>query len=833
MRKVSWFVGGKWPDCGRPAALVLGVLLTAGALRAQGPSTAVTITTSVPGAVYAVDGSQYNGPQIFIWPQGSKHILQFIGGPMPTGLIAPGAGAYVQLTASQDTIYSFAGWQENTGLLQNLATPVITVTADPNVTKIVANVTVLYLLKLYYPTGAPSGVIPVCGGAPGDIPSNAYVPGLVYIGGTCFWGTANMYLPAGLVNINVFPFPGFVFVGWYNNPTSANQYLTSLNITGPTSISPYFENAKRVRFITSPPGLPVIVDHEKVATLPNPNYQGACPTGTALPVDAPATIAPMCIGDFDFAPGSTHQVSAPSPYFDSRSRPWVFTGWSGTNAIQNGIYTTDTRANVRDTVTANFTAAGQVNLHTYPPGMSLNVDGAASGTLYSFYWALGSTHQFSAPQQQAGSDSRTYIFQGWSNGGPVAQTLTVDQTTVNNGITLTANYQPLGRLVVQSVPSGLTLQVDGQACQTPCQVDHPSGTVVPAAAPASISPDANSRYDFVSWSDGGAPTHSLTLTTGITTIVAQYQTKYRLVASSLPTGGATFRFSPSSPDAFFPVGTSVTVNEKDNPGFKFLEWGGSLSGTWPTGTVVMATPMNVIAMLEKVPYISPAGVQNAVGLTPDDAVAPGSVISIFGNSLAAATGQSQSNPLPQALAGTSVEVDGRLLALTYVSPTQINAVLPPDLPDGTHSINVVANAQPPVNGTFTSIRNAPGLFPAWIGGKAFAAATHADGSVVNLTQPAQKGETITLLATGLGPCQTNPVYGFNAPASPVNPLQDPVAVVLGPMTISASSAICSPGAPGFNSVQFVVPQDAPAAASVSLTVAVNGHTSNTVLFPLQ
>ncbi len=817
----------------RLSLLALAAVLCGGPLWAQGQMTAVTIMTSLAGPVFAVDGQQYNGPQIFLWPAGSKHVVQFIGGPMPASLIAPGAGTYVQLTASQDTIYSFAGWQENTGLLQNLGTPVITVTADPNVTKIVANVTVLYLLKLYFPTGAPANTPPVCGGAPGDIPSNVYVPGLIYIGGTCFWGSTNVYFPAGLVNINVFPFPGFVFGGWYQNQTSSNQYLTSLNITGPTTLYPYFENAKRVRFITSPLGFPVIVDHEQVPTMPNPNSTGACPTGTSLPVDAPATIAPMCIGDFDFAPGSTHQVSAPSPYFDSRHNAWVFSGWSGTNAIQNGVYVTDTHTNLRDTVTANFTPAGEVNLHTNPPGLSLSVDGGSGQSFYSYYWALGSTHQFSAPQQQTGPDTRTYVLQGWSNGGAASQSLTVDQTLVNTGITLTANYQAMGRLVVQSVPSGLSLQVDGQPCQTPCQVDHPSGTAVPVTAPPSISSGANSRYDFLSWSDGGAGTHSVTLSNAVITLVANYQTKYRLVASSSPASAATFSFSPASADAFFPQGATVAVNEKDVAGYRFLEWNGALSGTWPTGSVVMTSPLSVVAIMEKVPYISPAGVQNAAGLTPDDAVAPGSVISIFGSSLATQTGQSQASPLPQSLAGTSVDVDGRLLVLSYVSPTQINAVLPPDLPDGDHTINVTITGLPPVSGNFTAIRNAPGLFVSWVNGKAFAAASHSDGSVVNQANPAKKGETITLLGTGFGPCQTNPVYGFNVPTSPANPLLDVVTITLGSLPGTPATAVCAPGRQGFDSLQFAIPQDAPAAVSLPLVLAINGHTSNTVLLPLQ
>lgn len=65
----------------------------------------------------------------------------------------------------------------------------------------------------------------------------------------------------------------------------------------------------------------------------------------------------------------------------------------------------------------------------------------------------------------------------------------------------------------------------------------------------------------------------------------------------------------------------------------------------------------------------------------DAGVAPGSIISIFGTGLASQTAQAASVPLPATLGGTSVTISGLgNVPLYFVSPTQINAVVPFQIP---------------------------------------------------------------------------------------------------------------------------------------------------------
>src|SRR5579863_4392823 len=108
----------------------LGLALVLGALRLFGQGTGVTISTTGPGAQFSVDGAVYSSAQTFLWPAGSKHILDFLGGPLPSDIVLSTPSSYVQRTQDQKTIYSFAGWVESSGLLHTNSAPVLTVTAD-------------------------------------------------------------------------------------------------------------------------------------------------------------------------------------------------------------------------------------------------------------------------------------------------------------------------------------------------------------------------------------------------------------------------------------------------------------------------------------------------------------------------------------------------------------------------------------------------------------------------------------------------------------------------------------------------------------------------------
>ena len=246
----------------------------------------------------------------------------------------------------------------------------------------------------------------------------------------------------------------------------------------------------------------------------------------------------------------------------------------------------------------------------------------------------------------------------------------------------------------------------------------------------------------------------------------------------------------------------------------------------------MSAPRAVEALLDRVPYIAPAGVANAAGKTPESGVAAGSIVSIFGASLSSELVSGPSNPLAQTLGGVIVRTEDRILPLFFVSPAQVNMQLPDDYSPGEKLLTVSSQGLPDVKAAFKVVRNAPGLFQQIISGDSFAVVTHEDGSVVTADSPAKRGELLTLYGTGLGPTDHGRPTGFPVPDSPRYLLVDTATVLMGDSEIAVEGAFAQPGRIGIDVVQFRLGDAAPS-GNTQIRVRVNGHESNTVLLPVE
>jgi uncharacterized protein (TIGR03437 family) len=752
---------------------IAGITLGAVPLWAEEQIVSTRVFMEPTGAYFYVDGTSYLTPQSFLWPKGSKHTLS----------VDPA----VQTTTRLGVRYTFASWTDSTGRL-SMGTPTIAVTAAPEISWIKAVITTEYEIKIMI----------------ADCPAvDCNPPGTVLIGGTIFDRNGTVYAaPNTVLTLAAFPKPGYVFVGWQLGAGSSDAFVNTVTVTGPMSIQPRFEPAKQVTFLTSPPDLRVLVDRQPVLT--------------------PVTM--------DFGQGTRHVLGAPSPQDDMTGGLWVFDSWAHGGG-QNTLYVVE-RTNVRETLTAKFVPGVRVAFLTNPPGLKLKIEGRSNWPAYTFVWGAGTAHEISALDGQTDAAGRRYVFKSWSHGGAETQQYTVPASAVEAGVRLVANFEALNRVSVQSVPSGLSLQVDGGECRTPCALERPAGAALRVTAPVSIAAGGGTRLDFDGWADGGAPDRTWTVAADQLTLVARYQTLYRLATLAEPEGGARIRLEPASLDAFYPAGTTVQVVAEALPGFRFRAWDGDLNGPFRTGALALSSPKVVRALLDRVPFVAENGVRNAAGDTPVAGVAAGSLISVLGASLAPAYQVGPASPLAQTLAGVTLRLDERLLPLVFVSPAQINAQLPSDLEEGDRTLIVRWEGQPEATARFRVVRNAPGLFATLIEGRPFAVAAHADGRPVSAENPARAGETLALFGTGFGPCLRQPPDGFAVPEAPAYPLADPVTVVLGETPVEAQFAGAAPGQVGAVITRFVVPASL-AGPSVDLRVSVNGQSSNTVQLPVE
>ena len=104
----------------------LGLLLSAG-VWAQGV-TQITIGTSMPGVTFLVDGTSYTSTQIFLWPLGSEHNVQFLFSVDPN----TGENLGYQAVAGNTAHYAFNGWTANSGNFTENTSPIISLTASRN-----------------------------------------------------------------------------------------------------------------------------------------------------------------------------------------------------------------------------------------------------------------------------------------------------------------------------------------------------------------------------------------------------------------------------------------------------------------------------------------------------------------------------------------------------------------------------------------------------------------------------------------------------------------------------------------------------------------------------
>ncbi len=93
-------------------------------------------------------------------------------------------------------------------------------------------------------------------------------------------------------------------------------------------------------------------------------------------------------------------------------------------------------------------------------------------------------------------------------------------------------------------------------------------------------------------------------------------------------------------------------------------------------------------------------------------VAADSIIALFCRKLANGVSSANNLPLPTTLAGTSVKIRGTLAELFFVSPTQINARIPPGTTAGTATITVMIGSEVVGSGEMPIANVAPGLFTA-------------------------------------------------------------------------------------------------------------------------
>jgi uncharacterized protein (TIGR03437 family) len=200
-------------------------------------------------------------------------------------------------------------------------------------------------------------------------------------------------------------------------------------------------------------------------------------------------------------------------------------------------------------------------------------------------------------------------------------------------------------------------------------------------------------------------------------------------------------------------------------------------------------------------------VVNAASLAANQPVAPGSLVTIFGAGIGPATGVARSGgSLPDSVAGVSVTFNGIPAPLAFVSVRQINAQVPWDI-SGEANVVIDVNGAPTAAFRVETAPIAPGVFDT--AGQAFA--FNSDGSIAGpsgsilgvRSHPAAAGDTLTVLANGLGP--VTPSIADGAVSSDALRKAGPTPVFIGGRECHVPFAGLSSTQVGVNQLKVVVP----------------------------
>jgi uncharacterized protein (TIGR03437 family) len=245
------------------------------------------------------------------------------------------------------------------------------------------------------------------------------------------------------------------------------------------------------------------------------------------------------------------------------------------------------------------------------------------------------------------------------------------------------------------------------------------------------------------------------------------------------------------------------------------------------------TATGIISANPTAPVVNQAAVVSAAAPTTHRPLAPGAFISIFGSNLATAPTPAASLPLSTLLSDTQVLLGGQPLLLNFVSPGQINAVVPYGaransieqlvvIHKGVYSPVeplVVAPTQPAV---FTQDQSGTGAGVITV--------VKPDGTqfLNTASTPATSGDTLVIYCAGLGLVNPAVPDGSAAPASPPARTINPVTVTIGGQTASAAFSGLVPGFAGLYQVNVTVPGGISPAADVPLMITAGSVSSPAV-----
>ena len=427
------------------------------------------------------------------------------------------------------------------------------------------------------------------------------------------------------------------------------------------------------------------------------------------------------------------------------------------------------------------------------------------------------------------------------NVGKVQTTTDISASTTNlvfgQPVTLTSQIGP--PLAGVSAPSGQVTFFDGST---------PMGSAVPSSGFAllTLSTVPAGRHTFTAYYAGDAnyqPAQSLPLVLNVdvaatladVTLVnsfaqqATVKARVTVLPPSTGTASGTVQFIDSitkvvlGASALSAGAATATINLQGANPVAALYVG---DGNYGASTSI---PTSVVFLINAAGTIAPA-------------FAPDELIAIFGSNLARQVIPAPSLPLPTDLGGVTIDVVdsanvSRRASLTYVSPSQVNALLPAGMAFGPATLTLTTGYGLvfPVQVTITP--TAPGIFTANSDGRGVPAAivlrVKPDSSQV--FEPAIAFDNATRKWVAVPIDVSSDLVFLQLYGTGIRNIPDASAApcIVGATQIKPAYAGAQPSFPGLDQVNVLLPASLSGAGTVTVQMTVNGQPANPVTIAIK
>jgi uncharacterized protein (TIGR03437 family) len=413
---------------------------------------------------------------------------------------------------------------------------------------------------------------------------------------------------------------------------------------------------------------------------------------------------------------------------------------------------------------------------------------------------------------------------------PVSQSFTVTQAsqTITFGAIPNQPFSSAPVPLTATASSGLTV-IFASTSPTICSVSGASATLLAfGVCTVQATQGGNATY-----APATAVSQSFTVTAGVQTIAfaaipSQALGNAPFPLSATASSGLAVTFSSNTLSVCTVSGSTVTI----------VSLGTCTVQAAQAGNSIYAAATSVAQSFT----VGPAAILNSVVNAASysmNSLAPDGYTAIFGSNFSAISAQANTSVLPAILAGASVTVtDSHGLTLPsplyYVSPTQINFVVPEGLAPGAATLTVISFAGSKASLPVTIAAVAPALFTADASGKGVPAAIAFDYDANGATQAPPVFACVGAPAVctpdpiNLGIASTNVFLALFGTGIRGRSGLAGVSVTLGTLALQVTYAGAQGSYPGLDQINVLLDRALMGKGLLTLQLAVDGVAANPV-----